>query len=310
MYKHVWELIEKSHYITLISHVNPDGDTLGGMLSFYPTLKKMGKNVSLFNASKEISTKYDFLPNFKKIKKIFPQKCDLLISFDCGSFDRLGILKEKFKIINIDHHKSNTLYGDINIVDTSSASSTLLALDILEQNGKISKDEATCIYTGLVEDTGFFMFSNTNKEVFFKASKLISLGVSPFLIAQNLKMRNSLAKTRLTAIFINKIELFKDAKVAVGYVAQEDLKKSGALNSDSVHLVDILRNLATVELAIFIIELEDFSYKISLRSKSEIDVSSLAESFGGGGHKRSSGFEHKQEDTKKLIEQIINKVKL
>jgi phosphoesterase RecJ-like protein len=310
LYKQVWELIEKSHYITLISHVNPDGDTLGGMLSFYPTLKKMGKNVSLFNASKEISTKYDFLPNFKKIKKIFPQKCDLLISFDCGSFDRLGVLKEQFKIINIDHHKSNTLYGDINIVDASCASCTLIVMDMLEQNGKITKDEATCIYAGLVEDTGFFMFSNTDEEIFIKASKLISLGVNPAEIAQNLKMRNSLAKTRLTAIFINNIELFKDAKIAVGYITQKDLKKSGALKSDTVHLVDILRNLATIELAIFIIQLEDLSYKISLRSKEEIDVSSLAEAFGGGGHKRSSGFEHKLIDTDKLIEQIINKVKL
>lgn len=309
MYKQVWELIHKSHYITLISHINPDGDTLGGMLSLYPTLKKMGKNVSLFNASKEISTKYDFLPNFKKIKKIFPQKCDLLICFDCGSFDRLGILKGDFKIINIDHHKSNTLYGDINIVKKS-ASSTLVMMDILEQNGKISKDAAICIYTGLVEDTGFFMFNNTDEEVFSKASKLISLGVEPAKIAQNLKMRNSLAKTRLTSIFIDKIELLKDAKIAVGTVIQKDLKKSGALKSDTVHLVDILRNLATVELAIFIIELEDESYKISLRSKNTLDVSLLAEAFGGGGHKNSSGFEHKQEDIDRVIEQIINKVEL
>ncbi len=310
MYKQVWELIHKSHYITLVSHINPDGDTLGSMLSLYPTLKKMGKNVSLFNASEEVSIKYDFLPNFKKIKKIFPQKCDLLICFDCGSFDRLGILKKDFKIINIDHHKSNTLYGDINIVDEKSASSTLVVMDILEQHGKISKDEAICIYTGLVEDTGFFMFSNTDAEVFSKASKLILLGVEPAKIAQNLKMRNSLAKTRLTSIFIDKIELLKDAKVAVGTLTQKDLKKSGALKSDTVHLVDILRNLATVELAIFIIELEDESYKISLRSKNTLDVSLLAEAFGGGGHKKSSGFEHKQEDINRVIEQIINKVEL
>ncbi len=310
MYKQVWELIKKSHYITLISHINPDGDTLGGMLSLYPTLKKMGKNVSLFNASKEISTKYDFLPNFKKIKKIFPQRCDLLICFDCGSFDRLGVSKKDFKIINIDHHKSNTLYGDINIVDEKSASTTLTVMDILEQNGKISKDEAICIYTGLVEDTGFFMFSNTDADVFSKASKLVSLGVEPAKIAQNLKMRNSLAKTRLTSIFINEIQLLKDAKVAIGKVMQKDLKKSGALTSDSVHLVDILRNLATVELAIFIIELEDKSYKISLRSKNTLDVSLIAETFGGGGHKKSSGFEHEQEDIDKIIEQIINEVKL
>ena len=310
MHNQVWELIEKSHYITLISHINPDGDTLGGMLSFYPTLKKMGKNVSLFNASKEISNKYDFLPNFHKIKNKFPAKCDLLISFDCGSFDRLAIEKENFKIINIDHHKSNTNYGHINVIDEKSASATLIALEILEEkNNNITKDEAICLYTGLVEDTGFFMFSNTDKKAFDCASKLLSFGVDPIVVAQNLKMRNSLAKTRLTALFINSIELLKDAKAAVGYVKQEDLKKSGALISDAAHLVDILRNLATVEIAIFIIQLKDKSYKISLRSK-KLDVSFIAQSFGGGGHKKAAGFEYEGKNITKLIEEILNKAEL
>jgi phosphoesterase RecJ-like protein len=310
LHSQVWELIKNSHYITLISHINPDGDTLGGALSFYPWLKKMGKNVSVVNSTKELSNKYDFLPNFKKIKNSMPPKCDLLISFDCGSFDRLGIEKDNFKIINIDHHKTNTLYGDINIVDSSRASATLLALEILESNHPLTKDEAVCIYTGLVEDTGFFSFTNTDHKAFEAASKLISVGIKPAQISQNLKMRNSLAKTRLTALFINSIELLHDAEVAVGTITQEDFIKTGAIKSDSDHLVDVLRNLATVELAIMILENKNSEYKISLRSKNRIDVSTIAQSFGGGGHNRAAGFELLKTDLATIIEQIIQKAAL
>jgi phosphoesterase RecJ-like protein len=310
LYDQVWELIEKSYYITLISHINPDGDTLGGALSFYPHLKKMGKNVSVVNITHELPKKYDFLPNFKKIKTSMPEKCELLISFDCGSFDRLGIEKRDFKIINIDHHKTNTHFGDINIIDSLSASATLLALEVLEANHPLTKDEAICIYTGLVEDTGFFSFSNTNHKAFEAASKLISLGVNPTQISLNLKMRNSLAKTRLTARFIDSIELLKDAKVAVGMVTQDDFITTGAVKQDSDHLVDILRNLATVELAIMILEEKNGSYKVSLRSKETIDVSKIAESLGGGGHKGAAGFEIEKTDTENIIKQIIQKVTL
>ena len=307
MHEEVWKLIDKSHYITLISHINPDGDTLGSALSFYPSLKRMGKNVSLVNVTTEIAGKYDFLPNFKKIKNTLPAKCDLLISFDCGSFDRLGIERGDFKIINIDHHKSNTMYGDINIVDTSYPSCTLIAYDILELNHSITKDEAVCIYTGLVIDTGFFVHPNTDALTFNYAEKLISKGVNPARISENLKMRNSLAKTRLTAVFINSIALLNDATIAVGTVTQEDFKKTGALKSDSDHLVDILRNLATVELAILVIEEQDATFKISLRSKKHLDVSTIAQSFGGGGHKRAAGFESTEPKTETIIKKIIEK---
>ncbi len=309
LHEQVWKLIDESHYITLITHINPDGDTLGSALSFYPSLKQMGKNVSLVNTSSEIADKYDFLPNFKKIKNALPAKCDLLISFDCGSFDRLGIEKGDFKIINIDHHKSNTMYGDINIIDVSCASCTLIAYEVLELNHAITKDEAVCIYTGLAEDTGFFIHSNTDELAFKYAAKLISKGVNPAEISQNLKMRNSLAKTRLTAVFINSIALLNDATIAVGTITQEDLKKTGALKHDSEHLVDILRNLATVELAIFAMEEKDGTFKVSLRSKNHLDVSSIAQSFGGGGHKRAAGFETPQTNLETIIKKIIEKAK-
>ncbi len=304
MHNQVWELIQKSHNITLTSHIEPDSDSLGSALALYPTLKNMKKSVTLFCATKPLAHRYDFLPNFKKIRDIFPKKCDLLISFDCGSFDRVGVTKGDYKIINIDHHKSNTLFGDINLVDESSPSTTLLVQKLIEYKEPISQNQAISIYTGLVEDTGFFTHQNTTKKSFDAASELLSYGVDPVEVAKNLKMRNSLANIRLTALFIDSIELIKDGQIGVGYITQDDFKKSGALRSDSDHLIDILRDLATVKVAILIMETDAKNVKISLRSKGEIDVSNIAKYFGGGGHKNASGFE----SLRVLVEEQINMI--
>ncbi len=301
-------LIKDSQKITLVSHIAPDGDALGSSLAFYLALKKMGKNVKIFNATKILPMRYDFLPSFSKITHTFPKNCDLVISFDCGSFDRLGIQKEAYKLINIDHHKSNTSYGDINIVDANHASTSAVVYDILEAfDIMIDKDIATCIYTALAEDTNFFTTNNVDEKVFYLAAKLTFLGALPAFIAQNIKQRNSLAKVRLTALFIDTLSLHRDGSVAVGEVTQEMFQKSGALRYDTTEFVDILLDLSTVQLAIFVLSMPDGDYKLSLRSK-ERDVSKIAHKLGGGGHHHAAGLSVKKEDKDIMIEQIIKEV--
>ncbi len=310
MYKQAWNLILQSRYIVLISHINPDGDALGSSLSLYPLLKEMGKTVHVVNTTSPLPIRYDFLPNFEKIKSKMPSKCDLIISFDCGSFDRLGIQKSDIPLINIDHHQTNTNYGDINLVDPSKASASSVVLRLLEKNNiPLRRDVATCIYTALAEDTGFFSFDNVNEKVFEDATKLIQAKANPSLIAQKLKERNSLAKLRLEALLIDKLELVHDAKIGYSILTLDDFAKCGAVRPDSDRCVDIIRSLVTVELAILLIE-EDHSYKISLRSKDKVDVSDIALVFGGGGHKRAAGFTAQTKETKKIIDNILNKVQI
>jgi phosphoesterase RecJ-like protein len=308
MYHDSFKLIETSKKITLVSHIAPDGDALGSSLAFYLALKKMGKNVKIFNATKILAKRYDFLPAFSKITHTFPKNCDLVIAFDCGSFDRLGIHKESFKLINIDHHKSNTLYGDINIINTSRASASSVVYDLLNSFGiSIDKEMATCIYTALAEDTNFFTTNNVNDQVFQLAATLSSLGANPSLVAQNIKQRNSLAKVRLTALFIDTLTLRQDASIAIGEVTEEMFKKSGALRYDTTEFVDILLDLSTVELAIFVLSMPDGNYKLSLRSKKS-DVSKIAQKLGGGGHHHAAGLRIKKEDKDIMIEKIIDEV--
>ena len=302
-----WKLIEDSTSIVLVTHINPDADTICSALALYPILKQMSKKVTLFNQEKELPLKYDFLPNYKKFRSHLPSHYDLVIALDSGDMKRLGVEKFDAKIINIDHHKSNTNFGDINIVDSTKPSCTLVVYDFLQSaNIHDRRDVATCIYTGLVSDSDFFSYRGVDEQTFLTASSLVRAGANPKLISNNLKERDSLAKIRLTALFLDTIELKKDATIAVGTVSFKDFKKSGATKSDSEHLINILISLATVRLAIFMREQEDGKFKFSLRSKGDLDVSSVAISFGGGGHKNASGF---SADTD-IVDEIISKVSI
>ena len=303
--KEAYQKIKEAKSIVLATHLNPDGDTLSSALALYPVLKRMGKKVHLFNHDKELPFKYDFLPNFERFKSVLPARYDLLISLDSADFQRLGIESVESDIINIDHHKSNTNYGKFNIVNPNRPSASLVVYDFLVENKElISRDVATCIYTGLVSDSDFFIHRGVDKDVFKIASYLVERGADPVLVGENLKERDSLAKLRLTEAFLKSVELKKDASIAVGIVTQSDFLKTGATKSDSEHLVNILISLATVKLAVFLRELDDGNYKFSLRSKGEIDVSKIALKYGGGGHKNAGGFSGKKELLDKIIEGI------
>ena len=311
MYKEAWQLIEKSQHIALISHINPDGDALGSSLALFPLLRDMGKKVTVVNVTTPLPVRYDFLPNFDRIKNTLPAKIDLLISFDCGSYDRLGIEKpEGIPLINIDHHITNTRYGDINIIDANQPSASSVVLQLLKANDiPLRRDVATCIYTALAEDTGFFSFENVTAHTFEIASELIHAKADPAFIAQQLKERNSLAKLRITATTIEKLQLVYHAMIGYAVLSLDDFARTGALRSDSDDCADLIRSLATVEVAILLIE-EPEGYKVSLRSKGRVDVSKIALFFGGGGHKRAAGFTATSKDSEEIIENIIQEVRL
>ena len=288
MYKKIWNKIKESGNIVLISHVNPDGDALGSSLSMYNILKNMGKNVSVVNMT-DLASYLDFLPNYDKVKKVLPKKIDLMISFDCGSFDRLGIEEKPSFLINIDHHISNTNYGDINLIEDA-ASTSQVVFNILEANDiKIDKDSATCIYTALVTDTGNFQYESVTDEVFRVASELVKCGVKRDFISKMLYERDRLSRLRFIAKALDTLELHLEGKVGSVEVTNELMAKTGAIKDDTDGLVNMVRKLDTVEVAMMLREEENGDIKVSLRSKNYVDVSKIAVKYGGGGHIRASG---------------------
>ncbi len=308
-YKRVYKLISSAHHIVIASHINPDGDTLGSMLGLGIALKKSGKKITYYNCEKELPKKFDFLPSYKKIKHILPQKYDLFISVDAANFKRLGITEEiNTPSICFDHHKTNTNFCTVNIVNPGSISTSLVVLDFLETfDLPIQQESAVCLYTALVEDSGFFKFDRVNSETFEKAAKLVKLGANPNKISNNLTNRNSLAKLRLMQRYLDALVLKSNATVCISRIRLKDFKETGSTKSDSDEFVNIGLSLATVKLSIFCYELDYENIKFSLRSKSdEIDCSIIAKKYGGGGHKRAAGFTAKINKYDDIIRLIID----
>jgi phosphoesterase RecJ-like protein len=299
--------IEQAQSITILSHLNPDADTLGTALGIYALLiKDKSKKVEVVNASNALPNYLDFLPNFKKIKHKMDYTDSLIISCDCGSVDRLGFDLEGRDILNIDHHKSNTMYGSINVIVSEYASASQVAYALLERLYDVNADAATCFYTALLSDTRYFTASSVNEEVFAVAKALVNKGAVPEKIAYHFTQRRSLSSVRILEKALASLTLYQEAKVATLFVTKDDIGASGATVADMEGIVDYARSLVTVEIALFAMELDE-GIRISLRSK-KVDVSNIALAFGGGGHKVAAGFTLKQCGLQQSIDTILDKI--
>ncbi|GIT98542.1 bifunctional oligoribonuclease/PAP phosphatase NrnA [Sulfurovum sp. TSL1] len=288
-YDAVRNKIEDAGSVTILSHLNPDADTLGTALGLYALLSSDKRlKVEIVNASTELPLYLDFLPNFKKIKHHIDYADSVIISCDCGSVDRLGFDLEGRDIINIDHHQSNTRYGSINVVIAEYASASQVAFALFKALYPVKADASTCFYTALLSDTRFFTTSSVNEEVFTVAQELVQRGALPDEIARHFTQRRPLSSLRILQRALTSLSLYHDAEIAALMVTKEDIRASGATVPDMEGVVDYARSLATVEIAIFAMELEQ-GIRISLRSK-KVDVSKVAMAFGGGGHKVAAGF--------------------
>jgi phosphoesterase RecJ-like protein len=303
--KEIKEKLDQAKNISILTHLNPDADTLGTGLGIYNILKKdKRKRIEIVNASNILPKHLDFLPSFAKIKHKMDFEDSLIIACDCGSKDRLGFELEGRTIINIDHHKSNELYGDVNVVIPQYASASQVAYELFKELDVIDVDTATCFYTALLSDTRYFTTSSVNKNVFNVATELVDLGVNPATIAANFTQRKSLSSLRILNKALQNLELSCDAKLATIFVTQEDILSTGATMPDMEGIVDYGKSLVSVQIAVFCIELED-SLRISLRSKG-LDVASIASQFGGGGHKVAAGFTVEKRDLHETID-ILSK---
>jgi len=300
------KLLEKYDNISIITHKHPDADTLGTGLGLYELLKNLGKQVEICNMDKKMPKYLDFLPHFAKIKSQIDFDNSLIITCDSGSIDLLGFDLSLREIVNIDHHKSNTNYGTLNIVSPC-ASASMVAYEFLKNDFKITKNMATCFYVALVTDTQNFVTLNVNENVFRVASELIALGIDLENININLTQRKSLSSFRVLSETLDTLELYENAQLASMVVSHKILKKTGATLHDTIGLIDHALALATVKIAILIIEFKDYM-KISFRSDSA-DVSSLAVHFGGGGHLMSSGFTSNELNIEIMLIEIKKEIK-
>ncbi|OHE07064.1 MAG: hypothetical protein A2513_09365 [Sulfurimonas sp. RIFOXYD12_FULL_33_39] len=303
--------IDKAKHIVVISHINPDADSIGGASAMYSFLLQNHKKVSWFCKTQYIEKKLSFIPWFEKIKTSFPSSADLAISLDCADKKRLGIEIE-CELINIDHHESNDNYGDVNLIQTNFISTTQVVYEFFKANSvKINKKMATALYAGLLEDSDMFLSQNVDGTTFALAKELIENGADFQLCNKNIAKSISLAALRLKAIMLKNIFLECDARVAIFCVSDEDMKSSGALENDCKAALEEALYLPYVEVSLLLKQNSDFTIKGSLRSNSDVNVCKIAMQLGGGGHKNRAGFNIESfvllHDAKKRVLNLIKK---
>ena len=319
--ENIIDYINRSNDFIVTSHISPDGDNIGSTLSMYNSLKKLKKNV-YYVLDDTPPKNLEFLLKDVNILKSNEFNIDKfnIISLDCGDRKRICLsdeIKDKAqKIICIDHHASNDKYGDYNYIDINASSTCELVYNVLVAYNKkynidlIDENIATFLYTGLVTDTGNFMYSNTHPTSFDMAKNLLLKGAKKENIIQNIFQSNSANYYKLLGEALNTLDIINN-KVACISITKEMLKRNIISFNDVDGITSYTRDIEGVEVGILLKEKKDNEIKVSLRSKSYVDVSKIAQSFGGGGHIKAAGctiYDSIENAKKKIIESVLKTI--
>ena len=286
----IFDEIKIANKILLLAHENPDGDAIGSLMAMYHMLKDLGKDVLV--VVPEIPPAFLYLNGIDKVISKTDDTFDLGIVVDCANIERIGQINNELsnckKNIVIDHHISNSRYGDINYVEELTASCTQVLYYLFKKwNINITNDIGEAIITGCLTDTSGFRNNNVDKNTFMMAAELMDIGIDINKIYYLAVSKKSMAQYLLMKMTLDRLEMFEDGKIAFSYISEEDFANVGALPGDHEGLVDLGRNIGGVEVSIFM--REDDGYRISFRSNGNIDVNEIAKKFGGGGHKMAAG---------------------
>lgn len=300
MLKRLTNWLLRAENVLIIFHESPDGDALASSLALGKILDKKGIRYDIA-CHDQIPEVFHFLPEIQKIKNDFIlADYDVVCTVDCGDLRRTGFpdrlkefAKKQKKLINIDHHPKNDLHkvANINYTDHRSAASAQLIYEIITGIGlSIDRDIATLLLTGLYTDTGGFQHSNTSPRVYALASKLLSRGANLNKISKNILLSRKLATLKLWGLAMSRVK--KNIwGITTSYITQDDVARLGVVYDDAAGIVNIINTIPEAEIAILFVELPDGKIKASVRTeKNKIDVAALARIFGGGGHKKASGF--------------------
>ncbi len=291
----VVEAIRAHRTFCIVGHIRPDGDCVGSQLGLALALKNEGKQVACWNED-PIPEKYQFLDTEKLYSKPRDnQAFDCVIATDAASLERTGkvadCIKQRKVLINIDHHESNTRFGDINWVSPREPSTGELVFRLLKiAKWPITKPIADCLFTAVSTDTGSFQYPSTRPGTYHVAGELVRRGANLAKICDEVYQSYPVSRARLLRQVYNKFRLTHENRIAYFWLKKADFARTGADSSDSEGLIDHIRAIAPVVVACVFEEVEPNLTRISLRSKSDkINVNEIAAQFGGGGHPAAAG---------------------
>ncbi|HOJ00557.1 MAG TPA: bifunctional oligoribonuclease/PAP phosphatase NrnA [Anaerolineaceae bacterium] len=298
----IWQKIDAAESIILVTHVRPDGDAVGSVLGFAEALRGYGKEVHIA-FEETLPVRFRFLEEKEKPTSI--STSGLTVTVDCADQARMPKIFAKKKIdINIDHHATNTQFGDLNYVDAEAAATAEIISDLLlDWNIPITSSAASALLMGIITDTIGFRTPNTTPHTLRTAAKLSELGANLSEIYQRSLTDMTWEASLLWGFALNKLQ--KEGKIIYTVITCEDRKRSGFTDRDDADLTNFLSSIQDAEIAILFNQQSEKSVKVSWRSRSKVNVADLASQFGGGGHPAAAGAEMElslQETQQKILE--------
>ena len=280
--------------IAILGHTHPDGDCIGSVLGLYNYLTDNMPEKTVDAYLDHPSEKFSYLRLFDRaLRDPEPdRRYDLCISLDASDRERLGDYGVSFDTaahtLCIDHHRTNTMFAEENLVKGEGSSCCEVLYELLEEE-KISKGTAECLYTGIIHDTGVLRYSSTSARTMEIAGILMEKGIDFTTIIDDSFYRRTFIQNRILGCALLKSRLYLDGKCVTSELTMQNIEDYGADSKDLDGIIDQLRITAGVECAVFVYEKEPGVCKVSLRSNKYLDVSAIAQSFGGGGHIRAAG---------------------
>ncbi|MFG2078296.1 phosphoesterase RecJ domain-containing protein [Nonomuraea maritima] len=290
------DLIRHADEVALACHVTPDGDALGSMLAVAFTLRRMGKRVvaSFGDRHFAVPRLLRFLPGQDMLvpPAEFPAAPDLMIVFDASTFQRLGLLcpnaASAREVVVVDHHPSNEGFGTLGLIDAAAAATAMLAEQLVYRlGGRLDRDIATCLYAGLVTDTGSFRHSSTTPAVHQMAARLVETGLRTDEIARELWDRSPFGYLKVLAAALERVRL--EDGIVWTYVTRVDRAAYGLPYAELEGVIDVIRRTDEAEIAVVLKEDDAGDWQVSTRSKGGVDVGRVCAALGGGGHHNAAG---------------------
>jgi phosphoesterase RecJ-like protein len=293
--KGLWEVvdaIDARHSFLISSHSRPDGDSIGSQVAMAYALRALGKQARIINKDPAPDPIMAF-PGVSAIElaERVTGDFDAAIIMECGDLGRPGVAGlDRHFVINIDHHPGNAGYGQVNWFDQSAAACAEMVFDLVAALGvPLSRDIATHIYLAILTDTGSFHYSSISSRTFDICRQTLDAGVDPVLVARTVYDSNNVGRLKLFGSVLSSMQIDASGRVAILYLDHAMARAAGGKYDDTEGLINLPLSVKEIQAVVFFKEAEGEEYRVSMRSKGDVDIGALAKTFGGGGHKNAAG---------------------
>jgi phosphoesterase RecJ-like protein len=291
-FQQIIDAIRQRDRFLVSSHARPDGDSIGSQLAFAYALRALGKEVTVVNRDPAPPPLMAFpgVPSIR-IADTIAGEFDAAVIMECGDLGRPGVSGlDRYFVINIDHHQGNTGYGAINWYDPSAAACGEMVFDLVNALGvPLTLEIATHVYLAILTDTGSFHYSSISPRTFDICKQTLEAGVDPVAVARNVYDSNNMGRLKLFGSVLSAMQIDPSGRIAIVYLDHEMARAAGGTYEDTEGLINLPLTVKEIQAVVFFKQNEGEEYRVSMRSKGEIDIGAVAKDFGGGGHKNAAG---------------------